>query len=83
MLVLATVLATLPPGIFWEDVVEWPERTEFSWSETLGVSDDADLKSASAAWKPCQTSSRPDRGGSKEKMIRVNAAYKAAKDQLR
>ena len=83
MLVLATVLATLPPEISWDDVVEWPEMTEFSWSETLGVSDDADLKSANTAWRTLSKKYHPDRGGSTEKMIRVNAAYKAAKEQLR
>ena len=83
MLVLATVLAALTPDVFWDDILEWLEKTEFSWSETLGVPDDADLKSAQVAWMTLSKRYHPDQGGSKEKMIRVNAAYKAAKDQLR
>ena len=83
MLVLATVLAALTPDVFWDDILEWLELTEFSWNETLGLPDDADLKSAQVAWRTLSKRYHPDQGGSKEKMIRVNAAYKAAKDQLR
>ena len=67
MLVFATVLAVLLPDIFWDDVIEWLETTEFSWNETLGVSDDADLKSANAAWRTLSKRSRPTEAGVKRR----------------
>ena len=74
MVVLATVLARLAPDVFWDDILEALEMTEFSWNETLGVPDGADLKSAQAAWRALSKRYHPDQGGSKEKMVRVNAA---------
>jgi DnaJ-class molecular chaperone len=83
MLVLATMISFLTADVSAEDIIAWPKATKFLWNETLGLPAHADLKSAQAAWRTLAKKYHPDQGGSEEKMVRVNAAYKAAKDKLR
>jgi DnaJ-class molecular chaperone len=58
------------------------EEAAFSWHETLGVSPRADVRTARKAMTKLALSYHPDTGGSPEQMIRVNAAYEAARASL-
>jgi DnaJ-domain-containing protein 1 len=55
------------------------EEAAFSWHETLGVSPRADVRTARKAMTKLALIYHPDTGGSPEQMIRVNAAYEAAR----
>jgi DnaJ-class molecular chaperone len=58
------------------------EEAAFSWYETLGIPPAADASTARSAMTKLARLYHPDTGGSQQQMIRVNAAYDAARASL-
>jgi DNA-binding transcriptional regulator YdaS (Cro superfamily) len=75
---LAVVLAEFTP----EALAIMLEEAAFSWYETLGVSPRTDASTARKAMTKLALIYHPDTGGSPAQMIRVNAAYEAARASL-
>lgn len=56
---------------------------ELTWWEVLGCGPDATLASAQAAYRRAAAAAHPDRGGSHERMVAVNAAWAKARETCR
>ena len=54
------------------------EEVQFSWHETLGVTPTADAVIIRRAWARLAHAHHPDKGGTQEQMVRLNAAYERA-----
>ena len=54
------------------------EELQFSWHETLGVPPDADAGAIRRAWARLAHAHHPDKGGTQQQMVRLNAAYERA-----
>jgi DnaJ-domain-containing protein 1 len=54
------------------------EGVQFSWHETLGVPPNADAGTIRRAWARLAHAHHPDKGGTQEQMVRLNAAYERA-----
>ena len=75
---LAVVLVEFTP----EALAIMLEDAAFSWHETLGVTPGADASTARRAMTKLALIYHPDKHGSQEQMIRVNAAYEMARARL-
>ena len=53
---------------------------EPTWWEVLGVGSDATLERARDAYRRAAAAAHPDRGGSHERMVRINAAWTKAQE---
>jgi transcriptional regulator with XRE-family HTH domain len=72
--VLAGVLAEFTP----EALEIMIEDADFSWCETLGVPSSSDPELARRAMTRLALAYHPDRGGTRDQMTRINAAYEKA-----
>ena len=54
------------------------EEVQFSWHETLGVPPNANPGATRRAWARLAHAHHPDKGGTQEQMVRLNAAYERA-----
>jgi DnaJ-class molecular chaperone len=54
------------------------EEVRFSWHETLGVLPNAPAGAIRRAWARLAHAHHPDKGGTQEQMVRLNAAYERA-----
>jgi len=73
--VLAIALKELTPEL----LAIMLEEVNLSWHEVLGVPQDADAMAIRRAMSQLALRYHPDKGGSPEVMVRVNAAYESAK----
>jgi hypothetical protein len=74
----AAALALLLPDASPEAVLILSEAVQFRWHETLGVPPNADAGTIRRAWARLAHAHHPDKGGTQEQMVRLNAAYERA-----
>ena len=74
----AAALAVLLQDASPEAVQILLEEVQFSWHETLGVPPNADPGAIRRAWARLAHAHHPDKGGTQEQMVRLNAAYERA-----
>ena len=51
------------------------EEVQFGWHETLGVPPHAEAGAIRRAWARLAHAHHPDKGGTQDQMVRLNAAY--------
>jgi hypothetical protein len=74
----AAALAVLLQDTSPEAVQILLEEVQFSWHETLGVPPNADPGTIRRAWARLAHAHHPDKGGTQQQMVRLNAAYERA-----
>ena len=72
---LAVLLQDAPP----KAVQILLEEVQFNWHETLGVPPNADAGTIRRAWARLAHAHHPDKGGTQERMARLNFAYTTAR----
>ena len=71
----AAALAVLLQDASPEAVQILLEEVQFNWHETLGVPPNAEAGTIRRAWARLAHAHHPDKGGTQEQMVRLNAAY--------
>ena len=74
----AALLAVALEEIRADELERRLREAEFAWHETLGVWPNADKAPIRRAMTRLAQANHPDKGGSHENMVRLNAAYAAA-----
>jgi DnaJ-domain-containing protein 1 len=74
----AAALAVLLQDTSPEAVQILLEELQFSWHETLGVPPNADPGAIRRSWARLANAHHPNKGGTQEQMVRLNAAYERA-----
>ena len=74
----AAALAVLLQDTSPEAVQILLEELQFSWHETLGVPPNADPGAIRRSWARLAHAHHPDKGGTQEQMVRLNAAHERA-----
>jgi DnaJ-domain-containing protein 1 len=74
----AAALAVLLQDASPEAIQILLEEIQFNWHETLGVPPNADPGTIRRAWARLAHAHHPDKGGTREQMVRLNTAYERA-----
>ena len=78
----ATLLAIALEELTPELLTIMLDEVDFSWPEVLGVAATADATTARRAMTQLALRYHPDKGGAPEQMVRINAAYEAARKAI-
>jgi len=74
----AAALAVLLQDASPEAIQILLEEVQFNWHETLGVPPNAEAGTIRHAWARLAHAHHPDKGGTQDQMVRLNAAYERA-----